>query len=282
VPRLLLVALLILLAGCAPARAEGSSTYALGDRSYRLYVPAGVTSPVPLVVMLHGGFGSAAQAERSYGWDALADREGFAVAYPDGVGRAWNAGTCCGRPARQGIDDVGFVTAVVDDVAARVPVDRRRVYATGMSNGGMMTYSLACGSDVFAAIGPVAATQVAACGSPRPTSVLAVHGDDDRAVRTDGEPGAGIAEVDGMPIADVDAFWRGVDGCGAPAVSVAAPVTTSTAGCADGRGVTLISIAGAGHQWPGSLPVRDGADPPSGALDATTTLWVFFAAHPRP
>ena len=98
------------------------------DRSYRLYIPDGLASPAPLVVMMHGGFGSAQQAERAYGWDELADSAKFVVAYPDGVGRAWNVnGGCCGRPGRENIDDVGFITA-------------------GISNGGMMAYALACNS----------------------------------------------------------------------------------------------------------------------------------------
>ena len=90
------------------------------DRSYRLYIPAGLPSPAPLVVMMHGGFGSGQQAERAYGWDELADSAKFVVAYPDGVGRAWNVGGCCGRPGRENIDDVGFINAVVDDIAANV------------------------------------------------------------------------------------------------------------------------------------------------------------------
>lgn len=118
-----------------------------------LYVPDGLPAQAPLVVMLHGGFGSAAQAERAYGWDRLADTAKFAVAYPDGLGRAWNAGGgCCGRSAADGVDDVGFVAAAVSDIARQVDVDPKRVYATGISNGGMMTYALACRTALFAAI----------------------------------------------------------------------------------------------------------------------------------
>ena len=80
---------------------------------------------------------------------------------------------------------------------------------------------------------------------------------------------------------DVNAFWRNVDQCGQPAVTTGGGVTTSAADCPGGRGVTLITIDGAGHQWPGGQPIREGADPPSGALDATATFWAFFAAHPR-
>jgi polyhydroxybutyrate depolymerase len=125
-------------------------------RAYRLYQPSAVGSgdPVPLVVMLHGGFGTGEQAESAYGWDALADREGVLVAYPDGVGRAWNVGDgCCGGPGRSGVDDVRFIEELVRNVSADHAVDPARVFATGISNGGMMAYRLACDSDVFAAIG---------------------------------------------------------------------------------------------------------------------------------
>jgi polyhydroxybutyrate depolymerase len=176
----------LVVAGCAvPGSAapqafiEGSSLHTMNfgglNRSYRLYIPAGVTSPAPLVVMMHGGFGSAQQAERAYGWDELADSAKFVVAYPDGVGRAWNVnGGCCGRPGRENVDDVGFINAVVGDVAANVNVDPRRRYATGISNGGMLAYALACDTGTFAAIGPDSATQLDNCAAPHPTSVMAV------------------------------------------------------------------------------------------------------------
>jgi hypothetical protein len=93
-----------------------------------------LASPAPLVVMMHGGFGSAQQAERAYGWDELADGAKFVVvAYPDGVGRAWNVVGCCGRPGRENIDDAGFINAVVDDIAGHVTIDPKRRYATGIS-----------------------------------------------------------------------------------------------------------------------------------------------------
>ena len=97
------------------------------DRTYRLYKPTGLPASAPLVVMLHGGFGSGAQAEKSYGWDELADSSKFVVAYPDGLNRAWNVngGGCCGRPAKEGIDDVGFITAAVADIGQQRQHRRR-------------------------------------------------------------------------------------------------------------------------------------------------------------
>ena len=252
-------------------------------RTFRVYRPAELPGQAPLVVVLHGGFGSGEQAESAYHWDALADREGFVVVYPEGIGRAWNVGdACCGRPGRVGTDDVGYVTAVVAAVGDALPLDPARVYATGISNGGMLAYRLACDSDTFAAIAPVAATRLGDCPDPAPVSVLHVHGLADQNIRYDGRPGEGVARIDGPPVDDVVAAWRLVDGCAAPTPVVDGPVTTESATCPGGRAVELVTVAGAGHQWPGATPrPLGGGDPPSQALDATPLIWEFFAAHPR-
>jgi polyhydroxybutyrate depolymerase len=247
---------------------DGTSVHSIStggvDRSYRVHKPAGLPASAPLVVMLHGGFGDGKQAERAYGWDQLADRTRFVVAYPDGIARAWNVHGCCGQPSRDGIDDVGFITAMVGEISRSVGIDRSRVYATGISNGGMMSYTLACNSDMFAAIGPDAATQLDPCSSPHPTSVMHIHGTADRMIRYDGGPGAGVTHINGPPVPEVNAFWRNVDQCGAPTDSTDGPVTTSTAGCAADRNVVLLTVDGEGHEWPAF---------------ATQRLWEFFAAH---
>ena len=248
------------------------------NRSYRVYQPAGLAAAAPLVVMLHGVSGSEEQAENSYGWHPLADSAKFVVAYPDGVGRAWNGHGCCGQPARENVDDVGFITAMVGQISATVAIDKSRVYAAGMSNGGIMSYTLACNSAIFAAIGPDSATQLDACPTPHPTSVIQIHGTADRLVPYDG--GKGTSFVNGPPIADVNAFWRNVDHCGAPDIATNAPVTTSTAACADNRSVVLITIDGGRHGWPGGTTALERADPTSHALNATEIIWQFFAAHP--
>ncbi|BBZ45845.1 extracellular catalytic domain type 1 short-chain-length polyhydroxyalkanoate depolymerase [Mycobacterium parmense] len=273
-----IVGLVLVVAGCAawenvtlPSGFDtGTSLHHLSvggrDRSYRLYKPAGLLASAPLVVVLHGYSGSARQVERDYGWDGLADSGKFAVAYPDGLGRAWNVDgeTCCGRSGREGVDDVGFIRAAVADVAENVGIDPARIYASGMSNGGIMSYTLACTTDIFAAIGPVAGTQLNSCASPRPTSVMAVHGTTDRLVPYAG--GQGFSVINGPSIPDVNAFWRNVDRCGAPTDTTSGRVTTSTAACPGGRGVALVTVDGGGHEWP---PF------------ATRTLWGFFAAHTR-
>ena len=133
------------------------------SRTFHLYRPPGLGDGAPLVVMLHGGFGTGAQAERSYHWDSEADAGHFLVAYPDGLMRAWNAGSCCGEPQRTNTDDVGFITAMVGAIEQKMPIDRARVYATGMSNGAMMALRLGCQTDTFAAIAPVAGTLLTDC-----------------------------------------------------------------------------------------------------------------------
>ena len=119
--------------------------------------------PLPVVLNFHGGAGNAVGQQRYVHMDAIADREGFIVVYPNGTGvledrlLAWNAGTCCGMAAREETDDVGYVRALLDELARRLPVDSARVYATGLSNGAMMSYRLAAElSDRIAAIAPVA------------------------------------------------------------------------------------------------------------------------------
>src|SRR5438270_78276 len=148
-----ILGVVLAIAGCS-ARAktsafvDGTSVHTISvgglERTYRLYKPTGLPAAAPLVVMLHGGFGNGAQAERAYGWDQLADTSKFVVAYPDGVNRAWNVngGGCCGKPGQEGIDDVAFITAAVGDIGKNVNIDAFRVYATGMSNGGIMSYTL--------------------------------------------------------------------------------------------------------------------------------------------
>jgi polyhydroxybutyrate depolymerase len=248
------------------------------NRTYRVHKPAGLSAAAPLVVMLHGAFGNGEQAENSYGWDQLADSSKFVVAYPDGIGRTWNGHGCCGKAAWENIDDVGFITAMVGQISAALPIDKARVYATGISNGGIMSYALACNSGMFAAIGPDSATMLDPCTAPHQTSVIHIHGTADKLVRYNG--GRGASTVNGPPIADVNAFWRKVDRCSPPDITTKAPVTTSTAACADHRGVVLITIAGGRHWWPGGKTFLGRGDSTSRALNATQTIWQFFAAHP--
>jgi polyhydroxybutyrate depolymerase len=257
------------------------------SRTFIVYRPASLPAAAPLVVMLHGGYGSGRQAEKSYGWDAEAVRGHFVVAYPNGLNRAWNTGGgCCGVPGRTNVNDIGFITAMVSAIEHELPVDPSRVYATGISNGGIMAYTLACHTTIFAAIGPDSATELGGCPAPAPVSVIHIHGTADKNIPYNGGEGDSTAHIDGPAVPALNATWRAIDHCAPPVIRTSGVVTTSTASCPAGRAVELITIAGAGHQWPGARPnllaqKLLGTDPPSTALNATQVIWEFFAAHPR-
>ncbi|MEO9238973.1 MAG: PHB depolymerase family esterase [Jatrophihabitantaceae bacterium] len=307
-PRLITLVLAVLLSalavsGCGRAHRQGavpdptegvsieagSSVHSLAtgscDRSYRLYRPATLAEPAALVVMLHGGFGSASQAEQSYGWDAAADAHGFLMAYPDGLNHAWNVGGgCCGKSGAGNVDDVGFIAAMVGQLTGSIALSSNRIYATGISNGGMMAYRLACDTALFAAIGPDSATMLGPCAPGHPLSVIHLHGTADHNIPYDGGTGSGVAKIDGPAVPALNARWRAFEQCAPPVTSTTGALTTSVASCPAGRAVKLITIAGAGHQWPGAeaKPVAEkllGLDPPSTSLDATATIWQFFAEH---
>jgi polyhydroxybutyrate depolymerase len=144
-------------------------------RDYDLRVPTGYdgTVPLPLVIDFHGAGSNKTQERLVSGFQAQAEVSSFLVAYPTGLFNTWNAGVCCGGAAANNIDDVGFTRALVDQVAQQARVDRRRVYSTGLSNGGFMTHRLACeADDLIAAFAPSAAfIGVSPCQPARPVPV---------------------------------------------------------------------------------------------------------------
>jgi len=296
---LLLAPLAVFLSGSpsgaapAPAPVPGTTEHRLAfggvDRSYRLVIPPGLPKgPAPVVVVLHGGFGTAEGALRQGGWVAAAARGHFVVVAPNGISRSWNAGVCCGPPARQGIDDVGFVLAVLDEVEGDLRVDRDRVYATGISNGGMLAYRLACdASRRFAAIAPVSATLVTdGCSPTEPVSLLHIHGLADGNVPFDGGLPTKSFQRNPpayRPVRESLEIFVQADVCTpTPRVSTRGVVTTERwRGCTGRSAVELVTIADGGHSWPGGQQMALVLDPPSSALDATATIVDFFAAHPR-
>ncbi len=267
-------------------------------RTFVVRVPPAVeASPgkVPLVLVLHGGGGNAAFAERMTGFTRKAMREGFIVAYPEGTGQVrgrlltWNAGHCCGFAMRSGVDDVGFIRALVDRLEKELPVDPARVYVTGMSNGAMMAHRLGIAlADRLAAIAPVVGAVFGDEPAPaRPVSVLAINGELDRSVPLlGGPPGGRFPNAwDGTPTRPASgqgAFWATADGCEAiPDARDEPAVATTRYRCPRGLAVRTVVVKGMGHAWPGGERGSRRGDDPGEAMDATDEIWTFFRAHPR-
>ncbi len=266
-------------------------------RKVLVHVPAGLDTArgAALVLAFHGGGGHAeymADDER-YGLTTTADREGFVVAFPNGYSRlprgrlaTWNAGTCCGDARDRGVDDVGFARAVVEAVAARVPVDRTRIFATGMSNGGMLAHRLACEmADVVRAVAAVAGTDgTTHCQPARPVSVLHIHARDDTHVLFDGGAGADAFRdlgkvTDFVSVPQTMQRWVQRNRCDAMpqrTLEVAGAYCDTWRGCAGGVSVQLCVTDRGGHSWPGASTVRRGKAPASQALSANDVMWEFF------
>ncbi len=257
------------------------------DRSYRLYVPGAVSGeqPAALVVGLHGGLGSGEQFASNTGFETLAESEGFIAVFPDGVGRTWNGGRCCGQAARQGIDDVGFLAALIEKLAAELPMDRGRVYMTGHSNGAIMAWRFACErADLVAAVAPVAGSlEIPSCPATRGVHLLAIHGDADRNHPLEGGRGErSIAGVDFTSVAESMNTWTQAMACDPEPERVPAQGATTVDGwlnCRDGAEAILTVIHDADHPWPGgTVLVPELQGEPSQAVDATEVVWDFFEA----
>jgi len=253
-------------------------------RQYFVHVPPSYDGkkPLPLVLVLHGATQSAESIERMSGMSAAADRETFLAVYPTGTGRlpTWNAGPCCGYAVENRIDDVGFLDALIGRVERDYAVDPRRIFATGISNGGMMSYRLACElAGKVAAIAPVEGAQDLPCHPSNPVSVIIFHGTADRLVPFEG--GATTFQVgrrrSDTSVSSSAAFWVEHNGCSAtPKREESTEVQIENySGCRDGTAVALYAIQGGRHIWPGTRLSRND-------VPATSLRWSFFARHPKP
>jgi polyhydroxybutyrate depolymerase len=212
---------------CAPAlpHAKGKSTVSMQfggmNRSFILYIPAGYdgTKRLPLVFDVHGYTSWADEQLTRSKWDKMADKEGFVLIDPEGVNKSWNAGSCCGSNTQ---DDVGFFRAMVEKASSELCIDSKRVYVSGHSNGGAMTYRLGCeAADIFAAIAPVCGWMtISNCSPTRPVPVLAIRGLNDTTVT--------ISTADG----DINE-WLSNDQCSKTPVTTSGVCKTYTA-CAAG------------------------------------------------
>jgi polyhydroxybutyrate depolymerase len=243
-----------------------------------------------MIILGYHGFGSNAPEQVALtSMNAVADARGFIVAYPDGIGSGWNAGDCCTELQTTTVDDVQFTKDLLALLGNQYCLDPRRIYATGMSNGGFMSHRLACEmSDVFAAVAPVAGVlgiPPTSCTPSRAVPIIDFHGTADPVVPYDGGPAAKL--VPGVVFRSVPTtmdFWRGADGClGAPVVTYRSGTATCTrwSDCQGGADVELCTCVGEGHQWPGGLPVPTLGNS-TNDVNATARMIDFFVAHPMP
>jgi polyhydroxybutyrate depolymerase len=253
-------------------------------RVVNVHVPGGYDPArgTALVVNFHGFTSDAPQEAILSLMNDKAEDAGFIVMYPYGTGSplSWNAGACCGTAAASEVDDIQFVRDILDRAQSELCIDPARVYATGMSNGGFLSHRIGCElADRFAAIAPVAGVLgIDRCTPSRPVPVIEFHGTDDTLVPWDGSESLGFPSV-------MDTFhgWAQRDGCtGEPAQTYAhGDATCQTySQCAAGAEVTLCTIDGGGHTWPGGTPVPS-LGVTSTDINATDAMWSFFAAHPK-
>lgn len=267
-------------------------------RSYVVRIPREQmqgSARVPLVLVLHGGGGNALNAERMSGFTQKARAEGFIVVYPEGTSRfedkllTWNAGHCCGYAMKNRVDDVGFINALLDKLIAEYPVDPKRIYATGISNGGMMTHRLGIElSNRFAAIAPVVATLFGDEARPAyPVSALMFNGMQDKSVPyLGGTPGGRFTDAwDGKPTkpaAEQGTFWAEADGCAKPPEQQDRGTSAHWQyHCPAGKAVELYLVKDSGHAWPGGQAGSRKGDTPSSSLNATDLIWEFFRTHAK-
>lgn len=265
------------------------------ERTYIVHLPPAYDSskPYPLVIVLHGGGGNAENVIRMSGMSEKADKENFMVVYPNGTGKfkdrflTWNTWICCGYALEQNINDVKFINKLIEKLQNELNIDSKRIFATGISNGGMMAYRLACEcSDKIAAIAPVSGALNSENPNPTsPVSVIAFHGTADENLPYNGGMGKksiSKGRVD-KPVSYAINFWVIYDGCNTSPIreEFGNIIKERYAGGKVGTEVVLYTIKGGGHAWPGGTAGRRSGDQPTQEISATDLMWEFFKAHPK-
>lgn len=260
------------------------------ERSYYLYVPTALRgAQAPLVVAFHGGGQDVERFAMGVGLQAMADRYGFVMAVPEGIQKSWNTGSPHpqGYAEENGVNDLAFVSALLDDVLALGVANPARVFAMGVSRGGMMTYHAACAMPSrFAAIAAVAGTLSSGiCPNPQGVSLLHIHGTADERVPFEGgsgqftaKGGSWMSAQQGIHIfaqnAQCSAHWQ--------SKQVTADTTCYQSDCSQGDKVEYCLIQGGGHTWPGVATTkrqqRQGAVS-SYSFNATDYIAEFFLRY---
>lgn len=258
------------------------------SRTSLIHVPAGYDgkTPLPVVLSFHGRHGQGNNQQKLTHFDDVSDRHRFLVVYPDGIGKSWNALHGTGEAESRGVDDVGFVRALLGRLGERYAIDNARIYAAGMSNGGFFAHRLGCElSERFAAIASVAGEMSPAlskiCQPKEPPAVLIIHGTADRIAPFNGGKTDGGGSM--LSAEETATIWRRLNkttGDGETTTKGEVVCRTYQGGAAP---VRFCSVAGAGHTWPGGfqyLPrLLVGAT--NRDVDASEMIWQFFAENPK-
>jgi polyhydroxybutyrate depolymerase len=274
-------------------------------RTYLVHVPPNYSpkKPLPLVVVIHGAFDTAAGMEKYSTFSDLADRESFIVMYPNGMGifglfQHWNAGHCCGKAANDDVDDVGFIASAINDVRVRLQIDPSRIYMVGFSNGGMLAYRFAAErGDILAAVAPLAASiggrpsedapQWRIPDPVKPLSVITIHGMADNDIVYEG--GVSLHRGGTRTFWSVNEsidFWVRHNGCHPNAAATElnhGHVRIHTWGaCSNDTEVVLYLMENWGHVWPGRYFTAElEEEDPLKDFDAAEVIWNFFKSHTR-
>ena len=267
-------------------------------RTYLVHLPPNYSKEkyLPLVLAFHGGGGNAQNMVNMSGFNEKADQENFIVVYPNGSGRTdnilltFNAIGCCSYAMQQNVDDVKFISELIDKISAEYGVDTKRVYATGFSNGALISNRLAAEIPAkIAAIAPVSGTIFES--SPKPkgkVAVLIIHGMKDTAVPYEGgnSQRSLVSSNQSEPfksVAYTASYWAKNNGCNEVSQNTTngKVLRENYVGCNSGNDVNVILITDGLHAWAGGESGRSGGDQPSNAINATDEIWEFFKKHSK-
>ena len=262
------------------------------ERTYLIHVPPGYvnTKPASLILALHGGFGSAVNIENQSLLSIKADEANFIVVYPEGIKvlgiRTWNAGGCCGTAESFNIDDVGFIDALIEKLSSEYNIDQKRIFATGISNGGMMCYRLASDlSNKISAIAPVAATMVikTTVNASRTVPIIHFHSFNDANVPYTGGIGSGVSDHYNPPLDSVFNVWMNINSCLKKDTikNDQDYLLVKWSNCNNNSEIHFFMTRDGGHSWPGGVNSLPG-DETSKVINADDLMWEFFQAHPMP
>ncbi len=252
------------------------------QRTYYLHTPKSYqpNHSIPLVLAFHGYGSQGSSLALSTGFNDLAEQKGFIVVYPNGIERRWDVMS----NALIGVDDVSFVSALIDQLTKIRAIDKRRIYATGVSNGGFLVQRLACEpKSQIAAFASVVATLPGElqpfCHPETPIDLLMINGTGDRKVPWEGGSPPKVPYGWILSVPDTINFWQQHDGCTAPAQIKQLPGNrieiSRYPNCRDGSEVELVTMKGVGHVWP------RGGSGPNHLLNGSKEIWDFFQRHFR-